>query len=163
WKSSATNAFGTTNQDASCNDIKLLVCPSTPSLRAGQFVNDYPVSDYIADNAGAVLVPPGSPPERYRGFWFNPSGPTDFERDAPRGRRTRLGLVEGGTGRAGVWSKGQVPCTVYRDFALRPAPRLARAAEAAVLKILLVEDNEINLDMIVRRLRKRFDIAVART
>jgi CheY-like chemotaxis protein len=32
-----------------------------------------------------------------------------------------------------------------------------------VLKLLLVEDNEINLDMIVRRLRKRFDIAVART
>jgi CheY-like chemotaxis protein len=32
-----------------------------------------------------------------------------------------------------------------------------------VLKILLVEDNEINLDMIVRRLRKRFEIAVARS
>jgi CheY-like chemotaxis protein len=32
-----------------------------------------------------------------------------------------------------------------------------------VLKLLLVEDNEINLDMIVRRLRKRFEIAVARS
>jgi CheY-like chemotaxis protein len=32
-----------------------------------------------------------------------------------------------------------------------------------VFKILLVEDNEINLDMIVRRLRKRFEIAVARS
>ena len=32
-----------------------------------------------------------------------------------------------------------------------------------MLKLLLVEDNEINLDMIVRRLRKHFDIAVART
>jgi CheY-like chemotaxis protein len=32
-----------------------------------------------------------------------------------------------------------------------------------VLKLLLVEDNEINLDMIVRRLRKRFEIVVART
>ena len=32
-----------------------------------------------------------------------------------------------------------------------------------MLKLLLVEDNEINLDMIVRRLRKRFEIAVARS
>jgi CheY-like chemotaxis protein len=32
-----------------------------------------------------------------------------------------------------------------------------------VLKLLLVEDNEINLDMIVRRLRKKFAVAVART
>jgi CheY-like chemotaxis protein len=32
-----------------------------------------------------------------------------------------------------------------------------------VLKLLLVEDNEINRDMIVRRLRKRFEIAVACT
>jgi CheY-like chemotaxis protein len=34
---------------------------------------------------------------------------------------------------------------------------------AAVLKLLLVEDNEINLDMIVRRLRKKFELIVART
>jgi CheY-like chemotaxis protein len=34
---------------------------------------------------------------------------------------------------------------------------------AAVLKLLIVEDNEINLDMIVRRLRKKFDIIVARS
>jgi CheY-like chemotaxis protein len=32
-----------------------------------------------------------------------------------------------------------------------------------VLKLLLVEDNEINLDMIVRRLRKKFDLVIART
>jgi CheY-like chemotaxis protein len=32
-----------------------------------------------------------------------------------------------------------------------------------VLKLLLVEDNEINLDMIVRRLQKKFDLIVART
>jgi len=32
-----------------------------------------------------------------------------------------------------------------------------------VIKLLLVEDNEINLDMIQRRLRKKFDIIVART
>ena len=32
-----------------------------------------------------------------------------------------------------------------------------------MLKLLLVEDNEINLDMIVRRLRKNFDLAVARS
>jgi two-component system, cell cycle response regulator DivK len=32
-----------------------------------------------------------------------------------------------------------------------------------VLKILLVEDNEINLDMICRRLRKKFDLTVARS
>jgi two-component system cell cycle response regulator DivK len=34
---------------------------------------------------------------------------------------------------------------------------------AAVLKLLIVEDNEINLDMIVRRLRKKFDLIVARS
>jgi CheY-like chemotaxis protein len=34
---------------------------------------------------------------------------------------------------------------------------------AAVLKLLIVEDNEINLDMIVRRLRKKFDLVVARS
>ena len=32
-----------------------------------------------------------------------------------------------------------------------------------MIKLLLVEDNEINLDMIQRRLRKKFDIVVART
>jgi CheY-like chemotaxis protein len=32
-----------------------------------------------------------------------------------------------------------------------------------VLKLLLVEDNEINLDMIVRRLKKKFELVVART
>ena len=32
-----------------------------------------------------------------------------------------------------------------------------------MIKLLLVEDNEINLDMIQRRLRKKFDIIVART
>jgi CheY-like chemotaxis protein len=32
-----------------------------------------------------------------------------------------------------------------------------------VIKLLLVEDNEINLDMIQRRLRKKFEIVVART
>ena len=32
-----------------------------------------------------------------------------------------------------------------------------------MLKLLLVEDNEINLDMIVRRLRKKFDLVVARS
>ena len=31
-----------------------------------------------------------------------------------------------------------------------------------MLKLLIVEDNEINLDMIVRRLRKKFDLVVAR-
>jgi CheY-like chemotaxis protein len=34
---------------------------------------------------------------------------------------------------------------------------------AAVLKLLIVEDNEINLDMIVRRLRKKFELIVARS
>jgi len=32
-----------------------------------------------------------------------------------------------------------------------------------VVKLLLVEDNEINLDMIPRRLKKRFDIVIARS
>lgn len=32
-----------------------------------------------------------------------------------------------------------------------------------MLKLLIVEDNEINLDMIVRRLRKKFDLIVARS
>jgi CheY-like chemotaxis protein len=32
-----------------------------------------------------------------------------------------------------------------------------------VLKLLVVEDNDINLDMIVRRLKKKFDLAVARS
>ena len=32
-----------------------------------------------------------------------------------------------------------------------------------MVKLLLVEDNEINLDMITRRLKKRFEIAIART
>ena len=32
-----------------------------------------------------------------------------------------------------------------------------------MIKLLLVEDNEINLDMIQRRLRKKFEIVVART
>lgn len=32
-----------------------------------------------------------------------------------------------------------------------------------MIKLLLVEDNEINLDMILRRLRKKFDLIVART
>jgi CheY-like chemotaxis protein len=32
-----------------------------------------------------------------------------------------------------------------------------------VIKLLLVEDNEINLDMIQRRLRKKFEIIVAKT
>jgi CheY-like chemotaxis protein len=32
-----------------------------------------------------------------------------------------------------------------------------------VVKLLLVEDNEINLDMITRRLKKRFDIVIARS
>jgi len=31
-----------------------------------------------------------------------------------------------------------------------------------VIKLLLVEDNDINLDMIQRRLRKKFDIVVAK-
>src|SRR3954451_20212837 len=47
----------------------------------------------------------------------------------------------------------------------RGLSRPDRPAEdaAAVLKLLLVEDNEINLDMICRRLRKKFDLAVARS
>ncbi len=32
-----------------------------------------------------------------------------------------------------------------------------------MLKLLLVEDNEINLDMLTRRLRKKFDLVVARS
>lgn len=32
-----------------------------------------------------------------------------------------------------------------------------------MLKLLIVEDNEINLDMIVRRLRKKFELIVARS
>jgi len=32
-----------------------------------------------------------------------------------------------------------------------------------VLKLLLVEDNEINLDMICRRLRKKFELTIARS
>lgn len=32
-----------------------------------------------------------------------------------------------------------------------------------MVKLLLVEDNEINLDMITRRLKKRFDIVIARS
>ena len=32
-----------------------------------------------------------------------------------------------------------------------------------MVKLLLVEDNEINLDMITRRLKKRFEIVIART
>jgi CheY-like chemotaxis protein len=41
--------------------------------------------------------------------------------------------------------------------------RLSNEETAAVLKLLIVEDNEINLDMIVRRLRKKFDLIVARS
>jgi CheY-like chemotaxis protein len=41
--------------------------------------------------------------------------------------------------------------------------RLSDEDTAAVLKLLIVEDNEINLDMIVRRLRKKFDLIVARS
>jgi two-component system cell cycle response regulator DivK len=41
--------------------------------------------------------------------------------------------------------------------------RLSDEGNAAVLKLLIVEDNEINLDMIVRRLRKKFDLIVARS
>jgi two-component system, cell cycle response regulator DivK len=41
--------------------------------------------------------------------------------------------------------------------------RYLREDTGAVLKLLLVEDNEINLDMIVRRLRKKFDLIVARS
>ena len=32
-----------------------------------------------------------------------------------------------------------------------------------MVKVLLVEDNEINLDMICRRLRRKFDLVVARS
>lgn len=32
-----------------------------------------------------------------------------------------------------------------------------------MLKLLLVEDNEINLDMICRRLRKKFELTIARS
>src|SRR5207245_5744576 len=32
-----------------------------------------------------------------------------------------------------------------------------------MVKLLLVEDNEINVDMITRRLKKRFEIVIART
>jgi prepilin-type N-terminal cleavage/methylation domain-containing protein len=76
WNSSSVNSFGTNNQAASQNDIALLVCPSVPNSRKGQFANDYPISDFIDKSfpAGRVLVPAGSPPARYRGFWYPPFG-----------------------------------------------------------------------------------------
>jgi two-component system, cell cycle response regulator DivK len=39
---------------------------------------------------------------------------------------------------------------------------LENGGRVAVTKLLLVEDNDINLDMIQRRLRKKFDIVVAK-
>src|SRR4051812_49908379 len=52
---------------------------------------------------------------------------------------------------------------VYLPRSAPRSPCVAANPRPTVLKLLLVEDNEINLDMIVRRLRKKFDLLVART
>jgi len=50
------------NATATQQSIPILICPSTPEIRAGMFVNDYPVSDIIDEFSLPVLVP-----------WPNPS------------------------------------------------------------------------------------------
>src|SRR5262249_38263555 len=92
------------------NDIGLLICPSAPNSRKGQFANDYPISDFISDNAGAVLVPAGSPQERYRGFWYPPFGPAIP--DAPRVTDIPDGLSQpfrafAAAGRPLYWESGK--------------------------------------------------------
>jgi prepilin-type N-terminal cleavage/methylation domain-containing protein/prepilin-type processing-associated H-X9-DG protein len=113
WDSFNLNRFGTSNHAVNSHDLKLLVCPSTPNGRTGQYINDYPVSDTISDNARSVLVAADAGrPERYRGFWFNPTGNTDFERDAPKATDIIDGLsqtfmVLEDAGRPVYWESGQ--------------------------------------------------------
>jgi prepilin-type N-terminal cleavage/methylation domain-containing protein/prepilin-type processing-associated H-X9-DG protein len=114
WDAFTRNRFGTTNHAANGNDLRLLTCPSTPNDRTGQAVNDYPVSDTISDNARTVLVvgPGPQPPQRYRGFWFKPTGNTDFEKDAPTATDITDGLsqtflVFEDAGRPHYWESGK--------------------------------------------------------
>ena len=112
WDSTAPNRFGTTNHRVNSTDLKLVICPSTPNSRQGQFANDYPVSDTISDLARAVLVGPNPPPERVRGFWFKPTGNTNFEKDAPRATDITDGLsqtflVFEDAGRPQYWEDGK--------------------------------------------------------
>jgi prepilin-type N-terminal cleavage/methylation domain-containing protein/prepilin-type processing-associated H-X9-DG protein len=71
------------NQAAIQNDLKLLVCPSVPNGRTGQYVNDYPISDKIGGPALSVLTPKLPRPGRAvwgffcvpkdKGLWINES------------------------------------------------------------------------------------------
>jgi prepilin-type N-terminal cleavage/methylation domain-containing protein/prepilin-type processing-associated H-X9-DG protein len=45
------------NATATQHSIPILICPSSPELRVGMFVNDYPVSDVIDEFSLPVLVP----------------------------------------------------------------------------------------------------------
>ena len=84
WDDTRTNRHGTTNRTVNRTDLRVLICPSAANLRTGQFTNDYPVADTISDEAQRVLVGPSPPTPRVRGFWFKPTGTTNFEKDAPR-------------------------------------------------------------------------------
>jgi len=81
-----------------------------PNGRKGQYANDYPISDFIRDNALSVLLPPGSPPERSRGFWYPPGG--NEIPDAPRVTDITDGLsqtflVVDDAGRPLFWESGK--------------------------------------------------------
>jgi prepilin-type N-terminal cleavage/methylation domain-containing protein/prepilin-type processing-associated H-X9-DG protein len=64
------------NQPAVQNDIAILQCPSAPS-RAGQFVNDYPVSESIGTELNARFgLTASSPPSARQGFFIRSNVPT---------------------------------------------------------------------------------------
>src|SRR5262249_16371570 len=58
------------NRPAIQVDLPFLVCPSAPP-RPGKYVNDYPVSDTISDDARRGLgIPANTPKSAYAGFFY---------------------------------------------------------------------------------------------
>jgi prepilin-type N-terminal cleavage/methylation domain-containing protein/prepilin-type processing-associated H-X9-DG protein len=83
WNSATLNGYGTSNYVAGRNDLAMLQCASVPTGgRTGKYINDYPVSDTISDQARSVLVPNAYlGTQLYRGFWFKPTGAYNLEKD----------------------------------------------------------------------------------
>jgi prepilin-type N-terminal cleavage/methylation domain-containing protein/prepilin-type processing-associated H-X9-DG protein len=61
WSNTTLNTSGKTNKALTSVDLALLQCPGAPTPRPGQFVSDYPVSDYISTELYAIMnIPSGT-------------------------------------------------------------------------------------------------------
>ena len=106
WNNATKPPGGRSNREIVSADIPILICPSAPGSRAGKYVSDYPVSDWIGPTAYAPLGLPPDPPRSAVDGFFGSTGAEVTPAAVSDGLSNTFLLFES-SGRPDYWLNGR--------------------------------------------------------